>query len=106
MPFTKGKSGNPKGRKRGAKSKICESFYKDWLAAYSDPRIGGVEGLIKFASANQHNLAIFFGWGAKTMPSNLHVGNTADTDGKMQALLIKVIHTKDGDGGGNGDGAK
>jgi hypothetical protein len=34
------------------------------------------------------------------------VGNTADTDGKMQALLIRVIHTKDGNGGGNGDGAK
>ena len=34
------------------------------------------------------------------------IGNTPDADGKGQALIIKVIHTKDGDGGGNGDGAK
>jgi len=34
------------------------------------------------------------------------LGNVPDADGKAQALLIKVIHTKNGDGGGNGDGAK
>ena len=34
------------------------------------------------------------------------LGNTPDADGKGQALIIKVIHTKDGDGGGNGDGVK
>jgi hypothetical protein len=38
------------------------------------------------------------------MPANLHLGNALDADGKTQALLIKVVHTKDIDGGGNGNG--
>jgi len=32
------------------------------------------------------------------------IGGAPDADGKTQALVIKVIHTKDGDGGGNGNG--
>ena len=105
MPFKKGHAPIG-GRPRGAKSKICESFYQDWLVAYSDPRIGRSEGLIKFALASAHNMAIFLSWGAKTMPSSVNLGNVSGEDGKGQALIIRVIHTKDGDGGGNGDGAK
>ena len=105
MPFKKGHAPIG-GRPKGAKSKICESFYQDWLVAYSDPRIGRSEGLIKFALASAHNMAIFLSWGARTMPSSVNLGNASDADGKTQALLIKVIHTKNGNGGGNGDGAK
>ena len=104
MPFTKGISGNPKGRKQGAKSKLSESFYQDCLAAYNDPEIGGLKGLIEWIASSQHNRAVFYGWLSRTMPANLHLGNAPDADGKDREFIIKVIHTKDGDGGGNGDG--
>jgi hypothetical protein len=104
MPFQKGNKVS-KGRPRGAKSKLSESFYQDCLAAYNDERIGGLEGLIKWIEVSQRNKAVFYGWLSKTMPSNLHLGNAPDADGKDREFIIKVIHTKDGDGGnGNGDG--
>jgi hypothetical protein len=103
-PFPKGKSGNPKGRPKGAKSKLSESFYEDCLTAYNSPDIGGLKGLIEWIASSQHNRAVFYGWLSRTMPANLHLGNAPDADGKAQALLIKVVHTKDIDGGGNGNG--
>ena len=104
MPFQKGNKVS-KGRPRGAKSKLSESFYQDCLAAYNDERIGGLEGLIKWIEVSQRNKAVFYGWLSKTMPSNLHLGNAPDADGKDREFIIKVIHTRDGDGGnGNGDG--
>jgi len=68
--------------------------------------VGGLRGLIEWIASSQHNRITFYGWLSKTMPSNLQLGNTPDASGNLPALLIKVIHTKDGDGGGNGDGAK
>lgn len=94
MKFKKGNKAS-KGRPKGAKSKLSDSFYQDCLAAYNDPRVGGLGGLIEWISASQHNRITFYGWLAKTMPSNLHVGNAPDADGKTQALLIRVVHTKE-----------
>ena len=91
MPFTKGKSGNPKGRKQGAKSRLSESFYQDCLAAYNDPRVGGLKGLIEWIASSQHNRITFYGWLSKTMPSNLQLGNAPNADGKSQALIIEIV---------------
>ena len=105
MKFQKGNK-EAKGRPRGAKSKLSESFYQDCLAAYNDPCVGGLKGLIEWIMSSQRNRATFYGWLARTMPSNLQLGNTPDADGNLPALLIKVVHTKDDNGGGNGDGAQ
>jgi hypothetical protein len=108
MARNKFPKGNP-GRPKGAKSKLSDSFYQDCLAAYNDPRLGGLEGLIAWAAASGRNRAVFYNWLAKTIPANMALGNTPDANGKLQALLIKVIHTQAGDkgngnGNGNGDG--
>ena len=108
MPFKKGHAPIG-GRPKGAKSKICESFYQDWLVAYSDPRIGRSEGLIKFALASAHNMAIFLSWGARTMPSSVNLGNAPTASGRAGQFIVKVIHVKgsgQGNGNGNGDGHK
>jgi len=105
MPFKKGHAPIG-GRPRGAKSKLSESFYEDCLTAYNSPDIGGLKGLIMWIRTSPRNRAVFYNWLAKTFPASWQIGNTPDADGQAQALLIKVIHTKDGDGGGNGDGAK
>jgi len=104
VKFQKGNKA-AKGRKKGSKSRVCDSFYREWLEAYGS--LGGVPLLIDFANSSKHNMAIFLSWGAKTMPSNIQLGNTPDSQGKAQALLVKVVYVGGGDptnGGGNGDG--
>lgn len=93
MPFKKGQSGNPKGRGKGAKSKLSESFWLDWLEVYN--RLGGVEAMEKWAKESKRNLIVFFNWGAKTIPSNVDVKQSGEVkhEGK---LTIEVIQTKIG----------
>ncbi len=105
MPFQKGNQvSKGKGRPRGAKSKLSESFYQDCLAAYNDPRVGGLEGLIKWLISNQHNRTTFYGWLSKTLPSNVNLGNAPNADGKAGELIVRVIHVKGAPGNGNGNG--
>jgi hypothetical protein len=86
MSFKKGNKLG--GRPKGAKSKLSESFYADCLAAYNDPRIGGLESLIKFIAKTDRNRMIFYNWLAKTIPSNVAV---TGEDGKGPvAVNVKV----------------
>ena len=62
MKFKKGQSGNPKGRKKGAKTKASESFYADCLALYNEK---GIDGLRAFVNKCPHNTEVFYGWMAK-----------------------------------------
>ena len=98
MKFKKGNK-LAKGRPRGAKSKLSESFYQDCLAAYNNPRVGGLKGLIEWIASSQHNRVTFYGWLSKTMPSNLHLGNASSEDGTDKEFVVRVIHVHDDEGG-------
>jgi len=90
MPFTKGKSGNPKGRKRGAKSKLSESFYQDCLTLYSEMSIDGLRAFINKCPRNKE---IFFAWLAKWAEKQINqsVSGNVKMDGK---LIVEFIDTK------------
>ena len=95
--FQKGNPGKPKGA-------VCK--FTTLKAAFVNvfERMGGEDALLEWAIASNHNTAAFYQWITKILPADINLGNALDADGKGQALIIKVIHTRDGDGGGNGDG--
>ena len=51
MPFEKGKSGNPKGKIKGTKTKQTKAVKECVLKAFE--HIGGVQNLAKWAMENQ-----------------------------------------------------
>ena len=75
MAKHKFKRGEPRppnaGRKKGSKNKISRDIKELILNAAFDERIGGLEGLVKFASKNDRNKALFYGWLFKMLPSNV-----------------------------------
>lgn len=77
MKFQKGHPPSG-GRPRGAKSKVSESFWLDWLEVYN--RLGNADLLLEFAHSSKRNMEIFLNWGAKTIPTNVeqkHSGEVA-----------------------------
>jgi hypothetical protein len=100
-PFQPGNNANPKGRRKGSVNKFT-TLKAAFLNVFE--RTGGEDGLLEWVNASNHNKAAFYQWITKMLPADVNVGNASDADGKTQALVIKVIHTKDGDGGGNGNG--
>ena len=101
--FKPGEVTNPRGRRKGSINKFT-TLKAAFLSVFE--RTGGEDGLLEWVNASNHNKAAFYQWITKMLPADVNLGNALDADGKGQALIIKVIHTKDGDGGGNGDGAK
>jgi hypothetical protein len=92
MAFKKGQAANPAGRPKGSKSKLAESFYSDCLSAYNDPRIGGLEGLIRFIAASSHNRMVFYNWLAKTIPSNVEMTGKG---GEAIKVIFKAEYADD-----------
>ncbi len=82
--------GNP-GRPKGAKSKVSESFWLDWLSVYN--KLGGPDMLEEFALSSKRNKEVFLNWGAKTIPTNVQ----ANMSGSVQhggKLTIEIVHIK------------
>jgi hypothetical protein len=96
MARHKFEKGNP-GKPKGAKSKLSESFYQDCLAAYNDPRIGGLEGLIGWITSTGRNRLMFYSWLAKTIPANVAVGD--GNGGPLRVQVERVITTNGKDAG-------
>jgi hypothetical protein len=91
VKFKPGNKANPKGRPKGAKSKISESFWRDWLEVYN--KLGNSGLLEEFALSSKHNMAIFLNWGAKTIPTNVQANISGQVDGN-QKLVIEIVQTK------------
>lgn len=96
-PFKKGQSGNPKGRTRGAKSKLSEAFYEDCLVLYSEM---GLTGLRAFVDKCPRNKEIFFSWMAKWAEKQIKQSTelSGPNGEPVRVRLEKVITTIDPNG--------
>jgi hypothetical protein len=66
-PWQKGQSGNPKGRPKGAKSKLQEAFWKDLAGAWQTYGIAAIEKMA------QDDPAKFVQVVASVMPKDIEI---------------------------------
>ena len=96
--FKKGKSGNPKGRKKGSTNKFTD-LKKAYLDVFEKIEKEGqkknksnkVKGLFEWATKNDKNQGMFYQMIAKMLPSNIDIDHSGQIDSK---LTIEVIETK------------
>ncbi len=80
MATPKGVSGNPNGRPKGTPNKMTATIREDVLEVYI--RMGGVDGLEKWAKESMRTRSAFYGWViSKLLPAlqDVKIGN-ADED--------------------------
>lgn len=83
MPFAKGKSGNPAGRKKGAANKLTVSVKVALEQAFEG--IGGVDAFIAWGKKEKNRADFYRLWG-KLAPKPMEVSGT---DGGP--LTIRVV---------------
>lgn len=74
------------GRPTGSQNKFT-SLKQDFLNAYNDERVGGIEGLIEWIIEKKQNKAMFYQWLTKMLPTNV----VEDVRGKIEIEINKII---------------
>jgi len=99
MKYQKGQSGNPKGRKPGAKSVISEEWYQMALRYKDDPEgFGGYDGFRDYFNKSPHNKETFVRMMASFAEKQIKqaVEHTGEGGGPIAAkLIIEVVKTRD-----------
>ena len=91
------KPGNP-GRPKGSVNKFT-TLKAAFLEAFE--RTGGADGLVQWIQESRQNRGAFYTLITRLFPQEVEHSGT----GPDNALIVKVIHTTDGEGGnGNGNG--
>ena len=81
--FIKGSS--EAGRKEGSIGKFT-SIKQDFLNAYNDERIGGLEGLVGWILESKRNKAMFYQWLTRMLPTSI----SGDVKGDITLTVKKV----------------
>ena len=77
------------GRPEGSKNKFT-SIKQDFLNAYNDERIEGLEGLVKWVLESKRNRAMFYQWLTRLLPSAVE----GDIKGDIKIIIEKVTIDK------------
>jgi hypothetical protein len=86
MPFKKGQSGNPGGRKPGRLNKFT-TLKQSFLNVFE--RMGGDDSLLEFARTHK---AVFYQMVTRLFPQEVAHSGEIKTDGK---LIIEVVKIED-----------
>jgi hypothetical protein len=83
MPFKKGQSGNPNGRKAGTSNKTTQAAKEAIAEAYE--KMGGTPALVDWAQKNDDNRKVFYSiiW-PKIVP--LAVGGDPDNPSRIEIV--------------------
>ena len=79
------------GRPKGSKNKISGSLQMDLKLCYD--RLGGLEGMIKWAKRSEENKTRFYGWCIQLLPKEINLNQTIThdlgklTDEELQAII-------------------
>lgn len=90
------KKGNP-GRPKGAKNKITLSAKENIEKAFE--KLGGVNGLIKWAGKSNYNMTKLYDWYFSMLPRNVD----ANVLGNIGITLNRIITDQKPDNNGNGN---
>lgn len=72
MPYKKGESGNPNGRKKGSLGKFT-TLKQAYLDAFNSEEIGGSNGIIEAFKPTNFTKRDFFRLMSKMLPTNVNV---------------------------------
>ena len=81
----------PKGRKKGAKSKFTVEFKEVLMQVFNSAQVGGVEGMITWASKNDANRTEFYRFMTKLLPKDMNVDLNTTESG---VLLVPSVTMK------------
>jgi len=95
MPFKKGQSGNPEGRKQGSINKFSKLKDAFLDAFYDEDGFGGAKGLKTWLSESKRNEALFVQMITKMLPSNITLKGDEDNP-IVQIIFKEAMHKGDG----------
>ena len=78
------------GRPKGSKNKISGSLQMDLKHTYD--RLGGLEGMVKWAKRSEENKTKFYGWCIQLLPKEINLNQTITHDlGKLSDEELQAI---------------
>jgi len=88
MPFKKGESGNPCGRKKGSKNKFTVDVQQTAFEIFE--ALGGVKGATEYFEKNSQTKGQFYNIFYKMLPSSI-TGKQGE-DGEFKPLEVIIVN--------------